>query len=392
MGDSIQQSIRTGDEQEIDTMKAYLLLENGELFEGKALGAVGTAVGEVVFNTSMTGYQEILTDPSYKGQIVTMTYTQIGNYGINSEDEESDRPYVEGFIVRESSQIASNFRSEMTLEGYLKKHSIVGIEEIDTRKLTKLIREKGSLVGVISSEIYDTEKLREMLGSYSIVGKDMVKYVTTNKPYTFREGVFRFPFERKEAEAAKREERKRVVVIDFGVKRSILKHLWDNGFDVTVLPAYVTYEEIMSHHPDALFLSNGPGDPRGIEERWINQYRAAIESLPTFGICFGHQIIARCFGITVYKMKFGHHGGNHPVKDLLTGSITVTAQNHNYAIDKQSAERESFDVTHINLNDGSVEGMRHRDLKIMSVQHHPEASPGPHDATYLFRRFAEMVA
>ncbi len=372
-------------------MKAYLLLENGELFEGRALGKIGTTVGEVVFNTSMTGYQEILTDPSYKGQIVTMTYTQIGNYGTNEEDTESDKPYVEGFIVRESSDIASNFRSKETLDEYLKRHSIVGIENIDTRKLTKLIRNKGALIGAISSETDDISKLKKLIENYSIVGKDMVQFVTTKKAYRFSESLFRFQFEN-ESQGEKLARGKRVVVIDFGVKRNILKHLNERGFDVIVLPAYVTYSDIISHNPDALFLSNGPGDPRGIEEKWIIQYREAIEKLPTFGICFGHQIIARCFGIDVYKMKFGHHGGNHPVKDLLNGLITVTAQNHNYAVEKKSVEKHSFEVTHINLNDGSVEGMRHKELKIMSVQHHPEASPGPHDAAYLFDRFAQMVA
>ncbi len=371
-------------------MNAYLILENGELFKGRPLGARGTAVGEVVFNTSMSGYQEILTDPSYKGQIVTMTYTQIGNYGTNPDDEESAKPYVEGFIVKESSAIASNFRSTDTLDGYLKRHGIVGIQNIDTRKLTKLIREKGSLIGAISSETDDVLKLIELVKSYSIVGRDLVRFVTTEKPYNFDEKLFRFKFERKKR-IKTLEKAKRVVVLDFGVKKSILKHLREVGFEVVVMPAYSTYQQILQQKPDALFLSNGPGDPRGIEKRWINEYRNAVRSLPTFGICFGHQIIARCFGIDVYKMKFGHHGGNHPVKDLISNTISVTAQNHNYAVSRESLEENDFTVTHINLNDGSVEGMKHRKLPIMSVQHHPEASPGPHDAAYLFSRFAEMV-
>lgn len=369
-------------------MKAYLLLESGDLFEGKKIGYNGTCVGEVVFNTSMSGYQEILTDPSYKGQIIAMTYPEIGNYGINSLDEESSEIFAEGFVVKESSQIASNFRKEKGLDEYLKLHKVVGIEDIDTRKLTKLIRENGSLIGVISSGD-NLEEMKDMIKDYSIVGKDLVKYVTTDDSYKFEEELFRFDFEED-----KKEDKslyKTVVVIDFGVKKNILRHLNSAGFKTVVVPAYSTFDDIRSYNPDALFLSNGPGDPRGIEDKWIEEYRKAIERYPTFGICFGHQIIGRCFNIKVYKMKFGHHGANHPVKDLESGNISVTAQNHNYAVDEESLKDRGFMPTHINLNDKTIEGMRHRKLHLMSVQHHPEASPGPHDAGYLFKKFASMV-
>jgi carbamoyl-phosphate synthase small subunit len=370
-------------------MRALLLLENGSIFEGNSLGAIGTSVGEVVFNTSMSGYQEILTDPSYKGQIVSMTYTQIGNYGVNVKDSESSKPYVEGFIVKEASDIASNFRSEEPLDSYLKKYKIVGISNIDTRKLTKMIREKGSLVGVLTSDNKGIDELKSIISSYSIIEKDMVQYVTTNNSYEFDESLFSFDFQN--CKSSRILNNKKVVVIDFGVKNNILKYLNSVGFEVFVISAYSTFDEIASLSPDAIFLSNGPGDPRGIENKWIKEYRKALEVYPAFGICFGHQIIARCFDLNVYKMKFGHHGGNHPVKDLLNGTIAVTAQNHNYAVEEDSLLKNGFEVTHINLNDNSIEGMKHSRLPIMSVQHHPEASPGPHDAEYLFQRFASML-
>ncbi len=370
-------------------MSAYLLLENGEIFKGKSIGYKGICVGEVVFNTSMSGYQEILTDPSYKGQIVAMTYPQIGNYGTNSSDMESKKPFVEGFIVKEMSYITSNFRSEDTLNEYLTKNRIVGIENIDTRKLTKIIREKGSLIGAITSYEEKIDEAKKLIDEYSIVGKDMVRFVTTKKPYEYSERLFRFDFENKIN--MKTVHNKRVVALDFGIKTNILRYLNEVGFNVVVMPAYSSYEEIKYQKPDALFLSNGPGDPRGVDDKWIIEYKKAIEEFPTFGICFGHQIIARCFDLKVYKMKFGHHGANHPVEDLESGTISVTAQNHNYAVDENSIKDRNFLVTHINLNDRTIEGMRHKELPLMSVQHHPEASPGPHDAKYLFERFAAMV-
>ena len=369
-------------------MKAVLVLENGSVFEGVSLGAEGTTVGEVVFNTAMSGYQEIITDPSYKGQIVTMTYPEIGNYGLNTNDKESDKPYIEGFIVKEASRITSNFRSQASLDDYLKEHSIVGIEGVDTRKLTKQIRVEGSLIGAISTES-NIDTLRKLVSDFEIVGKDFVKYVSTKKMYTFKNGIFRLGFENRKTK--KIVDNKRVVVIDFGVKRSIMKYLIEVGFNVIVVNAYSTYDFIKSLEPNVVFLSNGPGDPRGVDERWMGEYRKIIETYPTFGICFGHQIILRAFGVKIYKMKFGHHGGNHPVIDLQTEKVFVTAQNHNYAADEKDSLEKGFKITYKNLNDGSVEGVKHKGLPIMSVQYHPEASPGPHDAEYLFEQFSNMV-
>ena len=368
-------------------MKAILMLENGEIFEGIPIGAEGSIVGEVVFNTAMSGYQEILTDPSYKGQIVTMTYPQIGNYGFNMDDNESIKPFVEGFVVKEASRIVSNFRGKESLDEFLKRNNIIGIENIDTRKLTKILRNRGSMIGGITTQ--DPEKLKQMIDEFEIVGRDLVKFVTTDKPYQFKEKLFRFGFEKRKIKQIV--ENKRVAVIDFGVKRNILRYLYEVGFDVYVFGAYTKYQQIEEFNPDAVFLSNGPGDPRGLDETWIKEYRKIIERYPTFGICFGHQIIARAFNIKIYKMKFGHHGGNHPVEDLESGDIFVTAQNHNYAADEKDSLEKSFKITYKNLNDGSVEGFMHKELPIMSVQYHPEASPGPHDAEYIFEKFAEMV-
>ncbi|AEA33948.1 glutamine-hydrolyzing carbamoyl-phosphate synthase small subunit [Hippea maritima] len=368
--------------------RAILVLETGDVFEGISIGKDGTTVGEVVFNTAMSGYQEILTDPSYKGQIVNMTYTQIGNYGLNDEDNESDRPFVEGFVVKEASVIHSNFRAKETLNEYLKRHSIVGIAEIDTRKLTKLLRVKGSLRGGITTED-NIDSLKKAVENFEIVNRDLVQFVSTKEPYEFNDGLFRFGFENRKIKKVLSS--KRVVVLDFGVKRNILRYLIEVGFDVVVLPAYSTYNDVASFNPDAVFLSNGPGDPRGIDSKWIEEYRKIITNYPSFGICFGHQIIARAFGVDVYKMKFGHHGGNHPVKEIESDNIFVTAQNHNYAADEKSLLEKGFKITYKNLNDGSVEGMMHKELPVMSVQFHPEASPGPHDAEGIFENFATMV-
>lgn len=369
-------------------MKAILVLENGSVFEGISLGAEGTTVGEVVFNTAMSGYQEILTDPSYKGQIVTMTYPEIGNYGLNSNDEESNKPHAEGFIVKEASKITSNFRSQISLDDYLKEHSIVGIENIDTRKITKQIRTEGSLIGAISTES-DVDTLRKLVSDFEITGKDLVRYVSTKETYTCKNGIFKFGFENRKIK--KTTSNKRLVVIDFGVKRNILRYLVEVGFDVIVVNAYSTYDYIKSLEPNAIFLSNGPGDPRGIDEKWIREYRKIIDDYPAFGICFGHQIILRAFGVKIYKMKFGHHGGNHPVMDIETEKVFVTAQNHNYAADEKDSLEKGFKITYKNLNDGSVEGVMHKELPIVSVQYHPEASPGPHDAEYLFEKFSTMT-
>ncbi len=361
--------------------RASLLLEDGSFFSGESFGSSGTRVGEVVFNTAITGYQEILTDPSYKGQIVTMTYTEIGNYGTNKEDVESGKIFVEGFVVRNYSRIRSNFRSEWTLDEYMKVHNVVGIARVDTRKLTRVLRMYGSMKGIISSEVHDSSKLRELLDSSdSIVGKDMVKYVTTRFPYVWKGKPLvlkDFPVKIN----------RRVVVIDFGVKFNSLRYFYRYGLDVIVVPAYTGFEIIRKLSPDFVFFSNGPGDPRGVPDSVVESMREILKRYPVFGICFGHQIIARCFGVDVYKMKFGHHGGNHPVRDITTGRIYTTSQNHNYAVEWNSAEEKGFEVTHVNLNDNTVEGFRHKEYPVVSVQYHPEAAPGPHDSEYMFGYF-----
>lgn len=371
-------------------MKAVLVLENRKVWEGKLLGKKGTTVGEVIFNTSMTGYQEILTDPSYKGQIITMTYPEIGNYGINEEDVESSEIWAQGFIIKENWQVPSNFRAKNTLDDFLKSHNVVGISNIDTRKLTKVIRNYGSLKGIISSETDDIGQLTKTLKAYpDIVGRDLVQYVTCKEPYRWKEGLWTAYRGFKNTSNIK--ERKKIAVYDFGIKKNILRHLWNVGFDVYVFPAYTKWEEVKKQKVDAILLSNGPGDPNSIGQKYIENLKELVLHFPTMGICFGHQIIARVFNIKILKMKFGHHGGNQPVKDIKTGKIDITAQNHNYAIDEKDAMKKGFETTHINLNDGTVEGMKHKNLPIFSVQYHPENSPGPHDTQTLFNKFYAMV-
>jgi len=372
--------------------KAYLVLENGLIFEGLSIGASGSAIGEVVFNTSMTGYQEILTDPSYKGQIVLMTYPQIGNYGTNDIDIESEKPMVEGFIIRELSPIVSNFRAKYTLDEYLRAHSIVGISGIDTRYLTKILREYGSMMGMITTEELTKEELQNKSKNLgTIIGKDLVQFVTTQYNKEWKEPLYRFDFENKQENYYNTSRRPKVVVYDFGVKRNILRHLYSAGFDVTIVNAYSTYKDVKNLNPDAIFLSNGPGDPRALKEEYLKEIKKAIVEYPTFGICFGLQIISRIFGANIYKLKFGHHGANHPVKNLITRKIEITTQNHNYAVDEHTINNSDFEVTHINLNDNSVEGIKHKKLPIFAVQYHPEASAGPHDSAYLFSEFYKTV-
>jgi carbamoyl-phosphate synthase small subunit len=371
--------------------KAYLVLENGIIFEGCSFGSEGNTIGELVFNTSMSGYQEILTDPSYKGQIVLMTYPQIGNYGVNDIDIESEKPMAEGFIVKELSPIASNFRSKYTLDEYLKEYSVVGISDIDTRYLTKILRQNGSMMGMITTQNYIKDELiaqSKKLGT--IIGKDLVQYVTCSSSYKWEEPLYHFDFENKKM-PQNLSQRPKVVVYDFGTKRNILRHLYSAGFEVIVVNAYTSYADIKKLSPDAIFLSNGPGDPRGLKDEYLKEIKKSLLQYPTFGICFGLQIIARIFGAEIYKLKFGHHGANHPVKNLLTGKIEITVQNHNYATKTDSLENNGFEVTHKNLNDGSVEGIKHKNLPIFAVQYHPEASAGPHDSQYLFGEFYKMV-
>ena len=362
--------------------KAVLVLEDGTSFEGEALGARGEAFGEVVFNTSITGYQEVLTDPSYRGQIVTMTYPLIGNYGIVPEDSESGRAWLSGFVVREASARRSNWRSTMDLHEWLAQQGVVGIQGIDTRALTRHLRIQGAKHGVISSAELDRKTLEGRLASAPrIVGVDLVKEVTCPRAYEWTEGLPGRPMA-----AARRH----VVVIDCGVKRNILRHLVTAGNRVTVVPAGTDAEALLSLHPDGLLVSNGPGDPEPLT-KVIETVRGLIGRLPIFGICLGQQILGCALGGHTYKLKFGHHGGNHPVKDLQTGRIAITSQNHGFNVDMESLPGTDTRITHVNLYDGTAEGLENRALRLFSVQYHPEASPGPHESGYLFSRFAQLM-
>jgi carbamoyl-phosphate synthase small subunit len=370
-------------------MKAILALADGKVFEGKAFGATGEVAGEVVFNTSMTGYQEILTDPSYCGEIVTMTYPQIGNYGINKEDVESCRPFLSGFIVKEACPFPSNFRSEMTLDDYLKEKNVVGIEGIDTRALVRHIRTKGAQVGIISSVDTDPESLiAKARQAPGLVGRDLVKKVTCDSAYNYSEGVWKlgegYP------DRSGEQFQYKVIAYDFGIKRNILRNLVSAGCDVTVVPAATSAEEVLAMNPDGVFLSNGPGDPEPIKYAQ-ESIEKLLGKVPLFGICLGHQLLSIALGGQTYKLKFGHRGGNQPVLDYKRQQVEITSQNHGFAVDSESLS-DKVKVTHINLNDNTVEGIQHTELPAFSVQYHPEASPGPHDAQYLFARFIEMMA
>ncbi|HLV11809.1 MAG TPA: glutamine-hydrolyzing carbamoyl-phosphate synthase small subunit [Trueperaceae bacterium] len=357
---------------------AVLALEDGTVYKGYAFGAHGKSVGEIVFNTSMTGYQEILTDPSYHGQIVTMTYPHIGNYGVSVYDMESNRPYARGFIVREFSRRASNHRANQDLQSFMEQHGIVGIEGIDTRALTRRLRVGGVVKGVIyhgdTDDELEAELVREAKEHIDIDGRDMTPEVTTPLPYarpTFKDNP-------------------RVVVLDFGIKHSIVYRLEQAGAEVIVVPAQTTPAQIMALDPYGLVISNGPGDPDGPKYAHDTVWQL-LGLLPTYGICLGHQLLGLAVGGRTYKLKHGHHGANTPVKNLLTGGVEITSQNHNYAVDIDSIPGGQFVATHVNLNDGTLEGMAHARYPVFSVQYHPEASPGPHDAGYLFHRFMQEV-
>lgn len=354
---------------------AVLYLENGACFEGEAFGAVGEQLGEVVFNTSMTGYQEILTDPSYAGQIVVMTQPEIGNYGTNGEDTESRKPYVRGFVVRECSRIFSNWRAESSLNDYLLEHQICGIAGLDTRALVRQIREVGAMRGVISAVEFSADELRRKVMSHpTMAGSDYVREVTTTQLYR-REGI---------------ESSFKVVAMDFGIKTNILRSLAKRGCDVTVVPASTSAEDILDMNPAGIFLSNGPGDPEPLEYV-VKNVRTLIGRKPIFGICLGHQIIGLALRGKTFKLKFGHRGANQPVKNLLTSRVEITSQNHGFAVDPDTLPDSEVIQTHVNLNDQTMEGLRHRSLPLFSVQYHPEASPGPHDSYYLFDDFIEMM-
>ncbi len=362
-------------------MRAILALEDGRLFEGRGFGARGETSGEVVFNTSMTGYQEILTDPSYAGQIVVMTYPHIGNYGTNLEDEESRRPFIEGFVAREFSAIRSNWRSELSLEEYFARHNIVAISEIDTRALVRHIRTRGALRGIISSAELDSKILVERTRAVpSMLGFDLASKVTCDKPYLWKEGS--------EPVGAKPYH---VVAYDYGIKFNILNNLRRACSRVTVVPGHTKAEDVLALKPDGVFLSNGPGDPEPLGYA-VDIIKSLLGRVPIFGICLGHQLMGLALGGKTFKLKFGHRGGNQPVKNLMTGKVEITAQNHGFAVDPDSIDENQILLSHINLNDQTLEGLRHRNIPAFSVQYHPEASPGPHDSHYLFTDFLDLIS
>jgi len=368
-------------------VKAILLLEDGTVFAGAAFGAKGRKCGEVVFNTAMSGYQEILTDPSYNEQIITMTYPLIGNYGTNKGDWESRKIFASGFIVKENCEYPSNWRNTESLDEYLKGSGVVGLEGIDTRALVRHIRTAGAMRGIISSNEFNIVNLRKELDKYpGLVGRDIVKDVTARKPYHWDKGV---------VDVLKNEEmlpakKYKVVAFDYGIKQNILRLLRSHGCDVHVVPAATPAKDVLARKPDGVFLSNGPGDPAAVDYA-IETVRSLLGKVPIFGICLGHQILALALGGKTYKLKFGHRGANHPVKNLRTGKIEITSQNHGFCVDVDSLKGKDVELTHLNLNDNTNEGFRCKKIKAFCVQYHPEASPGPHDSQYLFNDFVKLM-
>ncbi|HEY4281715.1 MAG TPA: glutamine-hydrolyzing carbamoyl-phosphate synthase small subunit [Chthoniobacterales bacterium] len=375
-------------------MRALIALEDGRTFEGRSFGATGTRIGEICFNTSMTGYQEVLTDPSYRGQIVAMTYPLIGNYGINSVDQESQSPQVRGFVIEELSEMPSNWRSEMSLGDYLLQWDIPGVQGIDTRALTRHLRTRGAMKACLTTEeISPEEATAQAVAGQGVVGMDYVREVSTPKAYQWDPGdQLSKPWALANGNTRGSELppiRFHIVAYDYGIKRNILRLLRQRGFRVTVVPADTPAEKVLALNPDGVFLSNGPGDPAALSYAH-SAVRDLIGQKPIFGICLGHQVLGFAFGGSTFKLKFGHRGANQPVKDLQSGKVAITSQNHGFAVDPKTLPAE-VELTHINLNDGTVEGMRHKELPIFSVQYHPEAAPGPHDASYFFSQFADLI-
>lgn len=370
---------------------AKLALEDGTVYTGTSIGAAGEVDGEVCFNTSMTGYQEILTDPSYRGQIVTMTYPQIGNYGVNAEDVESQKPHLAGFVVREHSRTQSNFRCEQSLSEYLQHWGVVAIESIDTRALVRRIRSQGALRGVLSTvDLDDASLVAKAKASPGLVGRDLVREVMPEMACEWQESCSDWTY--LNAEGIRKStgtSGPHVVALDYGMKWNIPRHLYDQGCQVTVLPGTATAEDVLAQNPDGVFLSNGPGDPEPLEYA-IKTIQGVMEKKPVFGICLGHQLLSLACGAKTFKLKFGHRGANHPVQRLSDGLVEITSQNHGFAVDEASLPA-SLEVTHRSLNDNTVEGIRHRELPLFSVQYHPEASAGPHDSHYLFQDFLKAM-
>ena len=370
-------------------MKALLVLADGKIYEGEHFGSEGEVEAEIVFNTSMSGYQEIITDPSYCGQMVVMTYPLIGNYGVNPEDFESDRPHLSGFIIKELSKVQSNWRSRGSLEEFLKETNVFGIQGIDTRTLTRRIREKGAQQAILSTDTSDPQRLIEKVRkSPGLIGRDLVKEVTCKNAYDWNESEWTIHSGKTKLKEVK-DRSYNVLVYDFGVKRNILRKLTRAGCKVRVVPANTTADEVLATRPDGIFLSNGPGDPAAVPYA-IDNVKTILGKVPVFGICLGHQILSLALKGKTYKLRFGHHGGNQPVLDVKSGKIEITSQNHGFAVEQNSFESD-VDITSLNLNDDTVEGIQHKSWPVFSVQYHPEASPGPHDSEHLFYKFVNLM-